>query len=117
MFTYVNCLEPPCGQHSEGSVLARLEGYDEAIRLDPRVAVAYYNRGIVYAELGLTQKAIMDFGEAIRLNPQFAPAYNQRAVVRSRLGELETAIDDLDEAVRLDPKVFQGLRKPGSTVR
>ena len=104
LLTYVNCLEPPCGQHSEGSVLARLEGYNEAIRLDPRLAVTYYKRGIVYADLGLNQKAIMDFGEAIRLNPQFAPAYNQRAVVRSRLDELETAIDDLDEAVRLDPR-------------
>ena len=103
LLAYVNCLESPCGQHSEGSLLARLEGHKEAIRLDPRDADAYYNRGIVYAELGLNQKAVMDFGEAIRLNPQFAPAYNHRAVVRSQLGELETAIDDLDEAVRLNP--------------
>ena len=104
LLAYVNCLEPPCGQHSEGSLLARLEGYNEAIRLDPRDAVAYYNRGIVYAELGLTQKAIMDFGEAIRLDPRDAVSYYRRGIVYADLGLEQKAIMDFGEAIRLNPQ-------------
>ena len=50
--------------------------YDEAIRLDPQLALAYNNRGVAYKNLGKHQRAIEDFDAAIRLDPQLAMAYN-----------------------------------------
>ena len=53
--------------------------YDEAIRLDPKYAVAYHNRGNAWYLKHEYDKAIADYGEAIRLEPKYASAYNMRA--------------------------------------
>ncbi len=62
-----------------------IEDYDEALRIDPQDAKAYYNRGTVYVDLGQSQRAIEDFDEAIRLSPQYALAHHKR--VKTRLQE------------------------------
>src|SRR5882724_10035228 len=49
--------------------------YNEAIRLDPKNAAAYNNRGFAYGQKGDYDKALADFSEAIRLKPDYAVAY------------------------------------------
>ena len=51
---------------------------NEAIRLDPKDAAVYANRGGVYAMKGDFDAAIADCTEAIRLDPKNAKAYNTR---------------------------------------
>ena len=41
-----------------------IQDYDEAIRLDPEYANAYYNRGIAYGNLGQQELADRDFARA-----------------------------------------------------
>ena len=48
--------------------------YDEAIRLEPKLALAYHNRGIAWLAKGQYDRAIKDFDQAIRLNPNDALA-------------------------------------------
>ncbi len=48
--------------------------YTEAIRLDPKLANAYDNRGRAYRAKGENDRAVRDFKEAIRLDPKLAPA-------------------------------------------
>ena len=55
-----------------------IDELNEAIRLNPQFAEAYYNRGIAYYDLGQHERAIEDFDEAVRLNPQDAEAYYNR---------------------------------------
>ena len=66
------------GNH--GDCEKAIADYTEAIRLDPKDAKAYYNRGVAYGEKGERDKAIADFTEAIRLNPKMAWAYIFRGV-------------------------------------
>jgi tetratricopeptide (TPR) repeat protein len=41
-----------------------IQDYDEAIRLNPQVAMLYYNRGGSYEALGKTKEAERDFQKA-----------------------------------------------------
>ena len=98
-----------------------IEAFDEAIKLDPRDAVAYYNRGVAYNRIGQVdeggaaryQHAIQDFDEAIRLNPQ-ADAYFNRGVVYRNLGQFERAIEDFGEAIRLNPQQAEAYYTRGA---
>jgi tetratricopeptide (TPR) repeat protein len=77
--------------------------YTTAIRLDPDDAVAYYNRGLAYMNLGEYNTAISDYTTAIRLDPDDAAAYNNRGLAYDKLGKYNTAISDYTTAIRLDP--------------
>ena len=63
-----------------GRLSEAIAEYDEAIRLDPKLAEGYNNRGSAYHVLGQLQRAVVDFDEAIRLDPKYAGAYNNREV-------------------------------------
>ncbi len=88
--------------------------FAEAIRLNPKFAEAYCNRGIVYDEKGEPDKAIADFTEAIRLNPKFTEAYHNRGVVYTEKGEPDKAIADYTEAIRLNPKFAEAYYNRGA---
>ena len=51
----------------QGDYQKAIEQYDEAIRLDPQDALAYYNRGVAYDNLGKTIEAERDFAKAKEL--------------------------------------------------
>src|SRR5262249_4612520 len=54
--------------------------FSEAIRLDPKDALAYHRRGLVWYEKKEYSKSITDYSEAIRLDPKNALAYYNRGV-------------------------------------
>lgn len=78
--------------------------YDQAIRLDPKLAGAYNGRGLAWSNKGDLDRAISDYDRAIRLAPGHARAYNNRGSAWSARGELVRAIGDYSQAIRLDPK-------------
>ncbi|MXZ02087.1 tetratricopeptide repeat protein, partial [Candidatus Poribacteria bacterium] len=81
---------------------AAMEDCTNAIRLTPKDADAYDNRGWAYFHLGkaetarghiekaadLYEKAIEDYTHAIKLNPEHPYAYRNRANAKFRLGNL-----------------------------
>ncbi len=81
-----------------------LADYEEAIRVDPNYAVAYYNRGVIkfFSEKDYAS-ALADYNKAIELKPDYYDAYNSRGAVRFALKEYESALADYDEAIRLNP--------------
>ena len=50
------------------------------IRLDPRNAAAFNNRGSAYDDKRDYDRAIADYGAAIALNPSYAEAFYNRAL-------------------------------------
>ena len=84
-----------------GEYRRAIEGFTEAIRLDPQYAQAYRNRGDAYYRLGEPERAIEDYDEAIRFDPQDTEAYNNRGYAYQSLGMNEEAERDLAKAREL----------------
>ena len=78
--------------------------FSDAMRLDPKSALAFTNRGVAYVRKGDMDRAIADFSEAIRLDPNYALASSNRGIAYARKGDNDRAIADFNEAIRLDPK-------------
>ncbi|MFT3675463.1 MAG: tetratricopeptide repeat protein [Chitinophagaceae bacterium] len=98
----------------EGIVL-----YSKAIEQNPRVQLAYYNRGIAYSEIREYAKAIADFDKVIllksnvlmRVDSDFNPTtegqgevdygdvFYQRAIVESYQDSLQRSFNDFQRAI------------------
>jgi tetratricopeptide (TPR) repeat protein len=78
--------------------------YTEAIRLDPKDAVSFHNRGVNYWAKGDSSRAIADYDEAIRLNPNFALAYCNRGIIKQKINDVSAAQDRM-KARQLDASV------------
>ena len=78
--------------------------FSEAIRLDPKDADSYFNRGGPWIRLKNNEKAIADFNEAVRLDPTDALAYANRGWAWSDKKDYDKAIADFTEVIRLEPK-------------
>jgi Flp pilus assembly protein TadD len=57
-------------QLRQDQIQRALDDENEAIRLDPAVAYAYFLRGIAYAKLGDNEKASSDTQKAVQLDPK-----------------------------------------------
>ncbi len=73
----------------------------EAIRLDPKSAPAYYNRGVSYWHAGNRDRATADFNEAIRLDPKLGVAYYGRGCACLYYGQKVKAEMDFARAKSL----------------
>ena len=91
--------------------------YSEAIRLDPKHASAFNNRGIAYRAKGDHDRAIADYNEAIRLDPKDALAFNNRGIAYRAKGDHDRAIADYSEAIRLDPNDALAFNNRGNAYR
>ena len=80
---------------------AAIAAFSEAIRLNPKYAVAYCNRGNAYGRKGENDEAVADYTTAIRLNPKDAIAYNKRGICFENKGEHEKAIADFTDSIQL----------------
>ncbi len=77
-----------------------LRDYSTAIRLNPHIPAAYFNRGLVSMGLKRYEQAIEDLDRFLDYNPRDADAYYRRAVAHERIGDREKAGKDFQQAAR-----------------
>ncbi|MGH6835049.1 MAG: tetratricopeptide repeat protein, partial [Methylocella sp.] len=82
--------------------------------LDPKLATAYYNRGLAYYDRGDHDRAIADYDAAIRLDPKHVDAYNNRGNAYQAKGDHDRAIADYDAAIGLDPEDVDAFYNRGN---
>lgn len=83
---------------------------NEAIRLNPNYALAFFNRGIAYKAKGQYDRAIEDFNQAIRLNPNQPVAFYNRGVSWEWKNDLQRALADFKKCSELAPSDPDGLK-------
>ena len=78
-----------------------LDAYEQAIRLDPDYADAYFNKGIALGNLKRYQEALDACEQAIRLDPNNALAYINKGVTLESLGKNKEAQQAYNKAHQL----------------
>jgi tetratricopeptide (TPR) repeat protein len=78
--------------------------YQEAIRLEPNYADAYYNRGNVLFAKGNIEDAIADWEKTLQLQPNDADAHTCLGNALLRKGSLNEAIAHYETALALAPE-------------
>jgi tetratricopeptide (TPR) repeat protein len=86
-----------------------IRDYDEAIRLSPKNAAAFNNRGNNYVSKRMYDRAMQDFDEAIRLDPNSALYFKNRGDVFKIIGQYLSAIADYRKALAL--KIDEPIKK------
>jgi tetratricopeptide (TPR) repeat protein len=94
--------------HRAGDIAAAIDGYTQAIEVDPKFAVAHNLRGNAFEASGEQGKAIADYTKAVKLDPKLAKAALDRAILREKTGRLDLALADYTAVIKLgkDPTVF-----------
>jgi tetratricopeptide (TPR) repeat protein len=87
--------------------------FSEAIRLDSRNSVAYWERGTAYADKGEPDKGIADYDQAIKINPNYAAAYNSRGIAHYDKRNYDQAIADYNQAIKLSPNYASAYSNRG----
>ena len=90
---------PDLGREAFGRAIAE---FDEAIRLDPNFASAYFHRGVARHGTRYLTGALADYDEAIRRYPGDARAYIARGQAHHDFGDYTQAIADFDRALQID---------------
>jgi tetratricopeptide (TPR) repeat protein len=77
---------------------------EKAVRLDPKLATAYLQLGVLYSQRGESSKAVSSFLEAISADPGLVPAHYRLALAYSRNGEKSKAQAELQIYDQLSKK-------------
>ncbi|MBQ9076619.1 MAG: tetratricopeptide repeat protein [Muribaculaceae bacterium] len=88
-------------QKAKMSISKILADMDHVIKLSPRMAQAYYNKGIIYSEMQDYTSALSAYSKAIELKTDLGEAYYNRGYVYLKLGNKDAGIADLSKAGEL----------------
>ena len=97
---YANTLEDPDEQ---------LDYYEQAMKLDPRSAVAAYNVANIYEHQRRDAEAMQLFSTIVRADPYYAKAYELVGRINSRRGQLGEAVRQYTTSYELMPDTYIGL--------
>ena len=73
------------------------------IELNPELATAHYNLGVLLNDLGRKEDAEEEYREAIRIKPDYVAAHNNLGFLLDDLGRREDAETEYREAIRIKP--------------
>ncbi|MDR1960847.1 MAG: tetratricopeptide repeat protein, partial [Gracilibacteraceae bacterium] len=105
-----------------GDVLAKMGQYERAAEMfTKQLAIRehpyyYIARGLVYGNLGQTEKEKADYLKTLELDPSYAYAYNNLGVTYHAEGNLPEAIKYLEQAIQTDADILSAHRTLGNAL-
>jgi tetratricopeptide (TPR) repeat protein len=100
---------------AKGDYHFAINNYTDAIKLEPKEASYYNNRGLVFAKVGSFDNSILDFTKAIELSSdmtEISQYINNRGLVFDSIGKIEEAKSDFSKASNLSTMLSKiGLSK------
>lgn len=79
-------------------IAGALADYDSALKQNPQLAAAWFNKGALYGMQGDWVSALSCYNEALRIDPHFGAALFNRGITYLRLGNKKAAFADLSAA-------------------
>lgn len=87
--------------------------WTHTIKVNDRAWVAYYNRGVVYGQHNLRNRAIQDYTKAIEIKPDYAEAHNNLGVIYGEMGEFDREILHCTQAASFKPRYADAFNNRG----
>ena len=94
-----------------------IECYTQALKLDPKSALAHNNRGNIYRDQGYLRQALADYNYALEIDPQYALAHYNRGIVHYSLDKPERALADFTRVLEIDPQYVLAYYNRGLVYR
>lgn len=85
----------------QGTMMNSVECLEQAVRLNPSHAGAWFQLGTVCEETGNEDRAIEAFQTAAKLNPDFAPAHESLGLLLYARGDMKGAKKSFKELSRI----------------
>jgi len=83
----------------------KIECFSKALELNPKLAAAYENRGLLYYFQEKYDEAISDYREYIAISAPKAEAFRMLGLGYLKIGFYEDAISSSSDAIKLDPEL------------
>lgn len=87
--------------------------FNQAIRLNPKVANTYFLRGAAWSEKGDYDRAIADYSEMVKLSPSEQIGYVFRGSTYLLKGDLDRAGSAFAEVIKVFPEAVSGYWNRG----
>ncbi|MGB7910766.1 MAG: tetratricopeptide repeat protein [Desulfobaccales bacterium] len=86
-----------------GNLDQAVADYNKALELNPKLAWAYNNLGIIYLQKEDYDHAFAAYNKALEIDPKQAQFYNNRGGAYREIGHNDEAISDFNGALELNP--------------
>jgi Zn-dependent membrane protease YugP/Tfp pilus assembly protein PilF len=97
-----------------GEFAAAVEAFSSALKLDPKLHAAYFNRGHCHLQQGQLDQAMADIEASLLLNPHFVDALAIRGQIWTQRAKYDLALADLNQALQMAPKNAVALTSRGN---
>jgi tetratricopeptide (TPR) repeat protein len=100
------------GNHSEA-----LDYFEQLIKLKPKSAIAFSNKGNALQGLKCYEDALMCYDKAISLEPTYHEVFNNKGNALQRLKRYEDALMCYDKAISLEPTYHEAFSNKGNALQ
>lgn len=95
-------------QFRDGNQNGAMMSFSNAIKANPKLAMAYGGRAQLFVAKGLFDRAILDISEAIKLEPNNADYVSTRASFYNETKQFALGLEDMKTKIKLDPNNIMG---------